>query len=103
MVSADVKSNIKQEMKDLVAASYKFCKKYLQNLKWNVKRACIFHLIMLGIPSILILSVKKKGMGEGGLLNEKNLLSVIKAICWQSLTRSARDAPEGKWVFGVEG
>ena len=58
-----------------------FYKKYLQNFKCSVKRVRIFHLIMLGIPSILILSVKKKGMGEGGLLNEQNLLSVTKAIC----------------------
>ena len=42
MVSADVKSNIKQEMKDLVAASYKFCKKYLQNLKCNLKGRVFF-------------------------------------------------------------
>ena len=39
----------------------------------------------------------------GGLLNEQDLLSVTKVICWQSLTRSPRDVPEGKWVLGVEG
>ena len=39
-----------------------FYKKYPQNLKYNVKRACIFHLILVGILSILmILSVKNTG------------------------------------------
>ena len=38
---------------------------YVQNLKYNIKRACIFHLILAGILSILILSVENEG-GEGG-------------------------------------
>ena len=60
-----------------------FFKKYLQNLKYNVKRACIFHLILFGILSIAsIFSVKNKG---GDLLNEQNLLSMMKVICRQSL------------------
>ena len=50
MISADVKANIKQQkIKDLVAVSYKFFKKYPQKLKCNVKRGCIFHLIFVGI------------------------------------------------------
>ena len=39
---------------------------YVQNLKYNIKRACIFHLILAGILSILILSVENEGGGEGG-------------------------------------
>ena len=47
-----------------------FSKNYLQNLKFNVKRACIFHLTLASILSILILSFKnrlgEKGWGVGG-------------------------------------
>ena len=58
---------------------------YLQNLlKYNVKMACIFHLILLGIFSILILPVKNKEVGAC-LLNGQNLLNVTKVICRQSL------------------
>ena len=55
-----------------------FIKKYLQNLKYNA-RACIFHLNLIGIVSILILSFKNMGgggVGRRGLLNGQNLLSV---------------------------
>ena len=62
MISADVKADVKQqELKELVVVSFNFYKKYLENLKCNVKQACIFHLILLGIPSSLILSVKSWG------------------------------------------
>ena len=84
MISAHVKSKLKQQMKDLVTANY--YKKYLQNFKYNLKRVCIFHLILVGI---LILSVKKGdgvGGGGGGLLNAKNLLSMAKVICQHSLS-----------------
>ena len=54
---------------------------YLQNLKYNVKGACIFHLILVDILSILILSVKNRGVGVGGgLLNGQNPLSVAKFL-----------------------
>ena len=57
----------------------KFYKKYYQNLKYNVKTSCIFHLVLVGILSILILSVKNRGSGwEEGLPNGQNLLSVTK-------------------------
>ena len=59
-----IKANVKQyDIKELVAVYIfiNFNKKYLQNLKYNVKRACIFHLILLGIPSSLIFSVKSSG------------------------------------------
>ena len=38
---------------------------YIQNLKDNMKGALIFHLILVGILSILILSVKNRGVGGG--------------------------------------
>ena len=44
------------------------------------QKTCIFHLILLGIQSNLVLSVKSKGMGGGGLLGGQNLLSVAKVI-----------------------
>ena len=47
---ADVKA--KQEIKDLVVY---LTKKYLQNLKYNTKRGCNFHLILAGILFVLIL------------------------------------------------
>ena len=39
--------------------SYKFFKEDLQKFQYNVKRACIFYLLLVGIPSSLILLVKK--------------------------------------------
>ena len=40
------------------------------------------HLIVVGNLSILILSVKNKGGGGGGVfVNGQNLLSVMKVIC----------------------
>ena len=59
-----IKANVKQyDTKELVAVHIfiNFNKEHLQNLKYNVKRACIFHLILLGIPSSLIFSVKSSG------------------------------------------
>ena len=48
-------------------SSYKFLyKNYLQNLKYNVNGGCIFHFILVGILSILILSVKNIGQGWSG-------------------------------------
>ena len=53
-----------------------FYKKYLQNLKYNVKKVCIFHLILVGIVSILILPHEEQGdQAEGGLLNGQDLLT----------------------------
>ena len=51
MISADIKANKvkEQEIKDLVGCLTNFYKKYPQNLKYNGKRACIFHLILVGI------------------------------------------------------
>ena len=53
MLSADVKTNVKQ----LVAVSLHFYKKYHENVKYKEKRACIIYLILVGIPSNLMLFV----------------------------------------------
>ena len=59
MVSADAKTDIKQEeIRELVAVSYNCSEVTSKILKYNVKEACIFHLILVGVPSSLILSVK---------------------------------------------
>ena len=72
---------------------YLFTEVPSQNLKYNVKQACIFNLIMVGIPSSLILYVmKRRGGGRGGrgcrvfVINEQSLLSMMKVICWGSLS-----------------
>ena len=63
-----------------------FYKMYVQNLKYNIKGACIFYLILVDILFILILSVKNRGVGGGGgLLNGQNPLSVTKVFYRQSL------------------
>ena len=65
-MSANVKANIKQqEIKDLVAVSYIFFKKYPQNLKYNVKEGVFFFfLISIDIrPSIVIFCPLKTGCG----------------------------------------
>ena len=49
--------------------------------KANVKRG-FFHLILVGISSILIFSVTNRGVEVRGLLNGQNLLGVAKVICW---------------------
>ena len=49
-----------------------------QNLvKYNVKNECIFHLILVGIHSILILSVKNRGLGFFCLTAQKSSVSQI--------------------------
>ena len=40
-------------------------KKYLQNLKYNAKRMCIFHLFLVGISSILNCPLRAGRMGVG--------------------------------------
>ena len=68
-----------------------FYNMYVQNLKYNIKGACMFHLILVGILSILIFSVKnREGWGGGGsvFVNGQNLLSMMKVICRQSLSKN---------------
>ena len=79
MISADVKPGVKQEIKELLAVSY-----HRSTLKYNVKQAYIFNLILIGIPSNVILTVINRG-GGGFLLNSQNLLSMTKVIGWGSL------------------
>lgn len=43
-----------------------FVKKYLQNLKYNIKRACIFQLTLGAIPSIFILFVNNRERAVNG-------------------------------------
>ena len=51
-----VKANVKQnETQELVVRSA-----YFKNLKCNVKERCIFHLILLGIPSGLTSLVRNR-------------------------------------------
>ena len=65
-----------------LAVSCILYKKYLQNLGTTMyQKTCIFHLILLGILSSLVLSVNNRGMGGGHLLKEQNLLSMTKFIC----------------------
>ena len=58
--------------------------KYKTLVLQYIQKTCIFHLILLGIPSSFLLPVKNMGMGGGGLLNRQNLLSVTKVICPRS-------------------
>ena len=52
MISADVKCNIKQqEIKKLVAACDRFLEEVPSKLQYNVKRVCIFLLILVFNPS----------------------------------------------------
>ena len=65
----DVKTSIYKTTRNkrFDGSSYKFIyKNYLQNLKYNVNSGFIFHFILVGILSILILSVKNIGQGWGG-------------------------------------
>ena len=74
MISADVKIGAKKEIKGLLAVSYNFSQKYLENLKYNVKQACIsLNSIQLDVDRY------KQGV-RGFLLNSQNLLSITKAI-----------------------
>ena len=54
-------------------------KKYLQNLKGNIKSVNVFHLILVGIPSSLILSVINN-WGWTFLLSRQNLLSMASSV-----------------------
>ena len=60
MISADVKANVKQQEvkeQDICILSI-VMRSTLQNVKNNVKRVSIFHLILVCIPSSLILVFK---------------------------------------------
>ena len=76
MISADIKTDVKQE----INLSYNLTEVPPQNLKYNVKQVCIFNLILVDIPSSLLLSVKIRGR-QGFLLNSQNLLFMTNVIC----------------------
>ena len=112
IISADVKANKNnKKIKDL-ALSYKILKdvkiwntslKYLQNLKYNMKGASIFHLILVGILSVLILSVKSMGAG-GFLLNWQNPLS-MESYLWTvpkwAIPKNTNKHECVRWVYGT--
>ena len=52
-------------------------------MKYYVKLVCICHLILLGISSSLILSIRNRGWEV--LRNRQHLFSMTKVICWWSL------------------
>ena len=53
-------------------------------MNFNVKRACIFYLILVSVQSSLTLSVKNRQHGERGVLfNGQNLLKLVSAIFYQ--------------------
>ena len=54
------------------------------DIKTDIKQACMFNLILVGIPYSLILFVKNRGRGEGG--DGVFLLSVTKVIFRGSLS-----------------
>ena len=82
VISAAVKANKNNKKQKIWQLYYltNFYKVYVQNLKYNIKGACIFHFIFVGILSILILSIMNMEEGGRGLLNKENLLSTTKVI-----------------------
>ena len=80
MISADVnaKKNIKKSKIQWLYLT-NFYKKYLQNLKYNVKRLCILHLILGGI-----LYCPLRTWGRGFLLkhDESYVTIVPKTVAW---------------------
>ena len=56
------------------------------------QETCLFNLILLGVPFSLVLSVKNRGIGGGGLLNRQNLLSMKKVNCRLSLKEKIAQA-----------
>ena len=65
---------------------------------WNTmyQKTCIFHLILLGVPSSLALSVKNRRVGGGNLLNGQNPLNGTKVICRWSL-KERKDCSDIIW------
>ena len=65
-------TDLKQEIKELVAASFIYLE-VPSKLEINTmyQWACLFHIILLEIPSGFVLSVKNKGDGWGFHLTDK--------------------------------
>ena len=79
MIPADIKTDVKQEIKKLVAVSYSFSQKYLLiTCGWHSMQPDIFH--------------EEWGKWWGGervkgfLLNNQNLLSMTQVICRGTLS-----------------
>ena len=67
MLYADIKANAKQqEINYLVAVSYEVLPEVPSKLEIQCKKGMYFYLILIGIPSILIFSVKNRGRWKGG-------------------------------------
>ena len=69
MTSPDVRANLKQQKAKELPWNWclyhkGFSKKYLKNLKYIVKRIWNVDLILVGIPTSLMLSVKKSGVRD---------------------------------------
>ena len=75
MISADVKTNVKQwEIKEFCGCIVQtFIRSIFKTWDiYSVKRACIFHLILVGFPSRLTFPVKNRKVGRRGVyLTEK--------------------------------
>ena len=55
--------------------------KLLQKLKYNVKKGIDFYLVLVGVPSILILSINNRGMGKG----ENHLLPLLEKLSLENM------------------
>ena len=69
-----------------------FIRSTFKTWKTTLKEKTILHLILVGIPSILMLFVNKRGWFF--LLSRQNLLSVTKVICRHSLTFAELRTPQ---------
>ena len=96
MISADGKTNVKQYEVKEIGGLYliNFCKKYLQNLTYNVnvKRSSILHLILCGVLSRLFLSVKNRGCEEGGVTY------LAQMHQWEELNWASQLQPSGQQI-----
>ena len=63
MTSADVKTDVKQELKYLVTVLEKNLWEVPSKLEIQCKKDVYFHLILLGIPSSMIMSANELGLG----------------------------------------
>ena len=87
MVSSDVKANKNnKKSKILWLLLTNFCKKYLQNLRYNVKSACIFIWFWLIFYPLWYCPLKIGGMGRG-FFNGQNQLTLQKLFVDLSFLR----------------
>ena len=73
-------------------------KKYLENLKYNVKQACIFHFNFAWC-SVQVDIIHEEQEGGFFLLNRENPLRVLKVICRWSLTIYLQKTLVNRWIF----